>query len=69
MIGPGLASIVVNPFHGMRWLREPLGSNDRILEAPIFYKRDENGYRVVARPSVDRILCGDEGLRESECAS
>ncbi len=66
MIGPGLASIVVNPFNYMRWLRETLGPNDRLLEATIISKRDEKRCRVVAWSG--RISCGEERLREPECA-
>jgi len=66
MIGPGLASVVVNPFNYMRWLRETLGPNDRLLEATIISKRDEKRCRAVAWSG--RISCGEERLREPKCA-
>jgi len=69
MIGPGLASIVVNPFNCKRWLRETLGPDDRLLEATIISKRDEKRCRVMAWSSVGRISCGYERLRGPECAS
>jgi hypothetical protein len=58
MIGPSLASIVVNPFNYMRWLRETLGPYSCVLEATIISKRDEKRCRVM-----------DKRLREPECAS
>jgi len=69
MIGPGFASIAVNPSNYMRYLRETLGPNNRQLEATIISKRDEKRCRVVAWSSVGRISCGDTQLREPECAS
>jgi hypothetical protein len=69
MIGSGLASIGVNLFNYRPWLRETLGPNERLLEATIILKRDKKRCRIVALSSVDRISCGDERLREPECAS
>jgi hypothetical protein len=69
MISPALTSVIVNPYNYVRSLRETIGLNERLFEATTIPKRDEKRCRVVARSSVDRIFCGNEGLPEPECAS
>ncbi len=69
MINPALASTIVGHYNHVRLLRETIAPNERLLEPAPIPKRDEKRCRVVARPSVDRILCGDEDLHEPECAS
>ena len=69
MINPALASIIVNSYNYVRWLRETIAPNELLLDTTTIHKRDEKRCRVVARSSVDTIFCGHEGLQEPECAS
>jgi len=63
MINPALASVIVNHYNYARSLRETIVPNERLLEPTPIPERAEKRCRVVARPSVDRILCGDEGAK------
>ncbi len=69
MINPRLASIIVNPYYKVRSPREPIGPNQRLLEAAAIPERCEKRCRVVTWSKVDPFFCGDKGLQEPECAS
>jgi hypothetical protein len=68
MINPALASIMVNSYNYVPSLYASIDPNERLLEVTTIPKRDEKRCRVMERLSVDRICCGDDRLREPECA-